>query len=95
MLRDTLAAASGLSQSIMSTASVAPDPIRAEVEALSLRLSNGMSIPDALRMFADEVADPSADLVVCALMLAATARAQRLVDLLGVRLRTRCMKRWR
>ena len=34
-------------------------------------------------MFADEIADPSADLVVCALTLAASARAQRLVDLLG------------
>ena len=48
-----------------------------------MRLSNGMPIPAALRLFADEIADPSADLVVCALMLAAAARAQRLVDLLG------------
>ncbi len=83
LLRDTLAAASGLSQSIVATASVAPIPIRAEVEALALRLSYGMPSPDALRMFADEVADPGADLVVCALMLAAAARAQRLVELLG------------
>jgi hypothetical protein len=83
LLRDTLAAASGLSQSIVSTAPVAPEPIRKEVQGLALRLSNGLPASDALRMFADEVCDPSADLVVCALMLAATARAQRLVDLLG------------
>jgi tight adherence protein B len=83
LLRDTLAAASGLSQSIVSAASVAPDAIRKEVGALASRLSNGMPTHMALRMFADEIADPSADLVVCALMLAATARAQRLVDLLG------------
>ena len=83
LLRDTLAAASGLSQSIVATASVAPVPIRTQVVALALRLSNGMPTPAALRMFADEIADPSADLVVCALMLAAAARAQRLVDLLG------------
>ncbi len=83
LLRDTLAAASGLSQSILSTASVAPEGIRKEVEALASRLSNGMPTPIALRVFADEIADPSADLVVCALMLAATARAQRLADLLG------------
>ncbi len=83
LLRDTLAAASGLSQSIVSTASVAPEGIRKEVGALASRLSNGMPTPVALRMFADEIADPSADLVVCALMLAATARAQRLVELLG------------
>jgi Flp pilus assembly protein TadB len=42
-----------------------------------------MPIPDALRKFAEELSDPSADLVVCALILASTARAQRLVDLLG------------
>lgn len=83
LLRDTLAAASGLSQAIVATASVAPDAIRAEVQMLASRLSNGMPIPEATRMFADEVADPSADLVACALILAATARAQRLVDLLG------------
>ena len=83
LLRDTLAAASGLSQSIVATASVAPDPIRTQVAALAQRLSNGMPMPAALRMFADEIGDPSADLVVCALMLAAAARAQRLVDLLG------------
>lgn len=83
LLRDTLAAASGLTQSIVSTAPVAPEPIRKEVQALASRLSNGNSTSEALRLFADEIADPSADLVVCALMLAASARAQRLVDLLG------------
>ena len=83
LLRDTLAAASGLSQSIMATASVAPEPIRKEVGTLAWRLSNGTPAHEALRMFAEEIADPSADLVVCALMLASTARAQRLVDLLG------------
>jgi tight adherence protein B len=83
LLRDTLAAASGLSQAIVATASVAPEAIRAEVGMLASRLSNGMPIPEATRIFADEVADPSCDLVACALILAATARAQRLVDLLG------------
>jgi Flp pilus assembly protein TadB len=42
-----------------------------------------MAMPEALRMFAGQLSDPSADLVVCALILASTARAQRLVDLLG------------
>ena len=35
LLRDTLAAASGLSQSIVSTALVAPEPIQKEVQALA------------------------------------------------------------
>jgi hypothetical protein len=38
---------------------------------------------DALLQFADELADPSADRVVCALLLAVGARAQRLGDLLA------------
>ena len=38
---------------------------------------------DALLQFADELGDPSADRVVCALLLAAAARAQRLGDLLA------------
>ena len=83
LLRDTLAAASGLSQALVATAPVAPEAIRKEVGTLATRLSNGMPIPEATRMFADELADPSADLVACALILASTARAQRLVDLLG------------
>jgi len=37
---------------------------------------------DALLQFADELADPSADRVVCALLLAAGARAQRLGELM-------------
>jgi Flp pilus assembly protein TadB len=83
LLRDTLAAASGLSQAIVATAPLAPPQIAKEVGVLAARLSNGVPGPDALRMFADEVADPDADLVVCSLILAATARAQNLVDLLG------------
>ena len=83
LLRDTLAAASGLSQAIVATAAVAPVPIRDEVGTLASHLSNGMSMSDALHQFAVQLSDPSADLVVCALILASTARAQRLVDLLG------------
>jgi tight adherence protein B len=83
LLRDTLAAASGLSQAIVTTAPMAPDPIGLEVRALAARLQNGAPTEEALRMFADDVADPSADMVVCALVLAASARAQRLVELLG------------
>jgi Flp pilus assembly protein TadB len=38
---------------------------------------------DALRLFAQDIDDPSAQEVVSALRLAATSRAQRLVELLG------------
>lgn len=83
LLRDTLAAASGLSQAIVVTAPMAPDAIGPEVRALAARLQNGAPTEEALRLFADDLSDPSADMVVCALVLAASARAQRLVELLG------------
>ena len=83
LLRDTLAAAAGLSQAITATAELAPQAIRGPVLVLAERLASGISMEDALRSFAADLADPSADLVVCALLVAATARSQRLGDLLG------------
>jgi tight adherence protein B len=82
MLRDTMAGAAGLEQAIVATATVAPLPIRAEVVTLAVRLERERLAP-ALREFADEVADPTCDLVVAALILAAEHQAQRLGELLG------------
>lgn len=82
MLRDTMAGAAGLEQAIVATATVAPLPIRAEVVTLAVRLE-GERLALALRAFADEVADPTCDLVVAALTLAAEHQAQRLGELLG------------
>ena len=82
MLRDTLAGSAGLEQAIVATASVAPLPIRGEVATLAVRLE-GERLAPALRAFADEVADPTCDLVVAALVLAAEHQAQRLGELLG------------
>ena len=93
-MRDTLAAASGLSQAIVATASVAPDAIRTEVQMLASRLSNGMSIPEATRMFADEVADPSCDLVAWHSSWPPQHEHNDLW-ISSERLRTRCVKRLR
>jgi len=82
MLRDTMAASAGLEQAIVATAPLAPLPIRAEVATLAARLESERLAP-ALRSFADEVADPTCDLVVAALVLAADHQAQRLGELLG------------
>ncbi|HEY3810476.1 MAG TPA: hypothetical protein VGL49_03495 [Acidimicrobiales bacterium] len=82
MLRDTMAGSAGLEQAIIATASLAPLPIRAEVATLAVRLE-GERLAPALRAFADEVADPTCDLVVAALVLAAEHQAQRLGELLG------------
>lgn len=83
LLRDTLAAAAGLGQAVIATAELAPKAIQAAVTALAARISNGVAMDDALRVFAAEVDEPSGDLVVCALLLAASAQSQRLTDLLG------------
>lgn len=83
LLRDTLAASAGLGQAIVATAELAPRVIRPSVIGLAERMTNGIPIEDALRAFAGELSDPSADIVVCALILASTAQAQRLTDLLG------------
>ena len=82
MLRDTMAGSAGLEQAIIATAPLAPLPIRAEVATLAVRLE-GERLAPALRAFADEVADPTCDLVVAALVLAADHQAQRLGELLG------------
>ena len=50
---------------------------------LANRLSNGAALTSALRGFADELGDPASDVVVAALLMAATERAHRLGDLLG------------
>jgi len=83
LLRDSLAASAGLAQTIAVTASVAPPEIRGAVRGLADRIMSGVPMDDALRACAIEMDDESAHEVICALRLAATARSQRLVELLG------------
>lgn len=82
MLHDTLAGAAGLEQAILASAPVAPPAIRAEIATLATRLERERAGP-ALRALADEMADPTMDLVVAALLLATEHQASRLGDLLG------------
>ena len=82
-LRDTLAAAAGLEQALLASQPVAPAPIHGQVTALAVRIRQGERLPAALRAFADDLADPAADLVVAALLLAAWQQASDLGQLLG------------
>lgn len=82
MLRDTIASHAGLHQAIAVTASVAPEPIRAEVRALARRAER-VPLSRALRSFAADVGDPLADLIVAALVIADERQAQQLTDLLS------------
>lgn len=83
MLRDTMAAAAGLEQAIVTTAPNAPEAIRPEVSRLARRLDRGERLVDGLRRLADELGNPAADLVVAALVTAAQRQARDLVPLLG------------
>lgn len=83
MLRDTLSAAAGLEQAILATAPLAPLAIRGEITDLAARIENGDRLAPALRRLADHLADPTGDLVIAALVLAAEQQARQLADLLG------------
>lgn len=83
MLRDTLAGAAGLTQALVATAPIAPEPVRPQVSALAARLNAGVAIVPALVQLGDDIADPAADTIVACLVMAASERAQRLGDLLG------------
>ena len=83
MLRDTLAAAAGLEQAILATAPLAPAAIRPQISDLAVRLGNGQRLAPALRALAEELADPTGDLVIASLMLAAEHQARQLGELLG------------
>jgi tight adherence protein B len=82
-LRDNLSAAAGLEQSLVASAVEAPEPIREEVTMLATRLQRSWRLPDALHAFAAELAEPTADLVVAGLLLAARGAAGQLGEVLG------------
>lgn len=82
MLRDTISGAHGLEETIVTTAAVAPAPIRPEVSALAARLDQE-PLDVALRSFADDLCHPTGDLVVAALTLAASGSVGELGELLS------------
>jgi Flp pilus assembly protein TadB len=83
MLRDTLVAAAGLEQAILATAPACPAAIREEITELAVRLERGERLAPSLRNLAEQLRDPTADLVISALVLAAEHQARQLADLLG------------
>jgi Flp pilus assembly protein TadB len=81
-LRDTIAGAVGLEQAIPATAYAASPAIAPQLIAMSDRLRVRTPLPVALQRFADDLDDPSADLIVAALMLNARLRGPGLRDVL-------------
>ena len=82
LIRDSIAAASGLEEAITATAPIAPAAIRREVSLLVTRLRHS-TLTDALAAFGEDVRHPSADLVVAALTIAARMEASDLSSLLS------------
>jgi Flp pilus assembly protein TadB len=82
-LRDTIAGAVGLEQAIPASTRIAAPAIREPLVRLVDRLHTRVPMPDALRMFAADLNDPSADLIIAALIINARLRGPGLRDLLG------------
>lgn len=81
-LRDTIAGAVGLEQAIMASAAAPPPAIAADVRSLADRLRVRVPMPRALRMFADDLDDPGADLICAALILNSRLRGPGLRQVL-------------
>jgi Flp pilus assembly protein TadB len=82
-LRDTIAGAIGLEQAIPATAANAGASIRPSLNLLVDRLRIREPLPNALLAFADDLDDPSADVVCAALILNARLRGPGLRDVLS------------
>jgi Flp pilus assembly protein TadB len=82
-LRDTIAGAAGLEQAVPASIRAAAPHLQPHIRALVDRLHTRMSMPDALHRFADDLRDPSADLVIAALILNAKLRGPGLRDVLS------------
>jgi Flp pilus assembly protein TadB len=82
-LRDTIAGAVGLEQAIPSSTRIAAPAIREPLLRLVDRLHTRVPMPDALRLFASDLDDSSADLIIAALIINSRLRGPGLRDLLG------------
>ena len=80
-LRDTISAATGLEQAILATQNHAPPILASHIQRLAAGIRYG-STEDALRIFADDVAHPTCDFVIAALITASQHQARDIAQLL-------------
>ncbi|GGP14136.1 type II secretion system F family protein [Nonomuraea glycinis] len=81
-LADVLGGSAGIEEALRSSADHPPAPIATEVRALARRLTYRTPTEQALRAFADDLADPTGDMIAGALILACRARGQGLREVL-------------
>jgi hypothetical protein len=84
ILRDTLAAASGLQQAVATAAAVPPAAIAGPLGTLANDLRHGVRLAPALVRLADTLADPIADRICATLIHASTRPAKNLAPVLGM-----------
>ena len=82
-LRDTIAGAVGLEQAIPASTRVADGSIREPLARLVDRLHTRVPMHVALRRFAEDLDDASADMIIAALIINSRLRGPGLRDLLG------------
>ena len=82
-LRDTIAGAVGLEQAIPAAARTAGPLLRPHLDAMIDRLRGRMPLADALQVLADDIDDPSADIIIAALILNSRLRGPGLRDVLS------------
>ncbi len=82
-LRDTVAGAVGLEQAIPATAYAASPAISSQLVALADRLRVRVPLPTALRRFAEDMNDSSADLIIATLILNSRLRGPGLREVLS------------
>jgi len=82
MIRDTMAGASGLEESLIQTATVAPAAIRPHLHTFALRLRH-QPLEVALTGLAADLNHPSADMIVASLVAAGRLEARELGGLLA------------
>lgn len=73
-LSDYLTASRGLEDALEASGRGAPPSIAAPAAALARRIAARTSTEDALRAFADDIADPAGDRIAAALIIAASRR---------------------
>ncbi|MFF3671596.1 type II secretion system F family protein [Microtetraspora malaysiensis] len=81
-LADVLGGSAGIEEALQSSAGNPPAPIAAEIRALARRLAFRTPTEQALRMFADDLDDPTGDVIAAALILACRARGKGLREVL-------------
>jgi hypothetical protein len=93
-LRDVLMAGDQPIGAIQATLATCPEPVRPQVRALASRLGR-QSEQVVLRQFADELDDPSADLIAAGLLVALTkgGRAERVLSSLAHQARHQAERR--